>query len=111
MNKLIKVLFFSLILGFTGSTYSADSKPASPQKECTLQAEFNHKIALARDSVPPVQLAEVMWEMYEKGKISAIQLAAALASIIDIYSSPMTAQDIRDQVYSACMASTGKDEV
>ena len=111
MYKLITVLLFSLMLGFTGSTYSADGTPLSPQKECLFQAEFNYKIAEARDTTSPVQLSEVMWKMYEAKKITAIQLATALATIIDVYSSPLSAQDIRDQVYKECGATTGKNEV
>lgn len=111
MNKLIAVLLFSLMIGFTGSTYSADGKPPSPQKECVLQGELHYKIAQARSTTTPSQLASDMWGIYEARKITAIQLAATLATIIDIYSSPLSAQEIRDSVYKECMTTIGKNEV
>lgn len=111
MYKLITVLLFSLMLGFTGSTHSADGKPLSPQKECGAVADLQYRIAQARDSIPAVQLAEVLWKMFGDKKISPGQLATVLTYIIAIYSSPLPAQDIRDQVYDNCMTTTGKNEV
>ena len=111
MNKPITALLFSLFIGFSGSTYSADSKPLSPQKFCAFQANTQLRIAEARSSMSPATLAEAMWNMFDEKKISATQLATALTWIIEIYSSPMSPQDIHDTVYKECMATIGKDEI
>ena len=111
MNKILTVLLFSIMLGFSGCTYSASDKPLSPQKMCVAQANVQFEIAKARSSVSPVEIAMAMWESYDSKTISELQLATALTWVINIYSSPVDPGTIKEQAYNECMKTTGKSEV
>ena len=111
MYKTIIALLFSLMIGFTGSTYSADSKPVSPIKFCTLQADVQFNIANARSINPPAEIAEMMWVMFDNKKISLLQLATSLTWVIEIYSSSLPAEEIKTQAYNNCMTVLGQKQV
>lgn len=113
MNKLLSALFFSLFLGFSGSTLGAATKPTTTvDSTCTALAKTYRGLGEARNSgVSALQLMGSAWELQRQGRVTEAQVAHMLTILIEVYSSPATPDELYQESYKACMKAQGKINV